>query len=343
MQLGKTGIEVPSMVIGTSSLGNLYQSSSFSDKLELVKTALDCFPGLTVFDSAGKYGAGLALESLGKALNELNVPKDQVIISNKLGWRRTPLKGAEPTFEKDVWKNLEYDAVQDISYHGILNCFEEGNTLLGGFKSQLVSVHDPDEYLAQAGSDADYKIRFQDILEAYRALADLKKAGKVKAIGIGSKSWQVIRKIHEQVKLDWVMIANSMTIYSHPSELLHFMEQMKYDGVGIINSAVFHSGFLVGGDYFDYEFAGSDNPAFQKQHQWRSSFFELCTSWGIDPAHACIQFGLRFPGVSALALNSTSTKRIQKNAAYCQTPIESGFWKELKEKQLIKRDSKISI
>ena len=343
MLLGKTGLVVPTMVIGTSSLGNLYQASSYSEKLELVKTALDCFPGLTVFDSAGKYGAGLALESLGKALNELNVPKDQVIISNKLGWRRIPLVGSEPTFEKEVWKNLEYDAIQDISYQGILDCFEEGNELLGGYESQLVSVHDPDEYLAQAKNESDLEKRFQDILDAYRALADLKKAGKVKAIGVGSKSWEVIQKIYEKVDLDWVMIANSMTIYSHPQDLLKFMEQLENDGVGIINSAVFHSGFLVGGDYFDYQLASTENPVFQKQHQWRTSFFELCAAQKIEPAHACIQFGLNLPGVSALALNSTSPKRIQKNAAFCQTPIEPGFWKQLKEKQLIKRDSKISI
>ena len=35
--------------------------------------------------STGKYGAGLSLEVLGKCLSELHIPKDRVIISNKLG------------------------------------------------------------------------------------------------------------------------------------------------------------------------------------------------------------------------------------------------------------------
>lgn len=38
-----------------------------------------------VFDCAGKYGAGLALQSLGNCLKILNVKPENVLISNKLG------------------------------------------------------------------------------------------------------------------------------------------------------------------------------------------------------------------------------------------------------------------
>ena len=56
-----------------------------------------------------------------KALEELGVPPEKVLISNKLAWKRVPLKhpGAEPTFEPGAWVNLKNDAVQDISYQGI--------------------------------------------------------------------------------------------------------------------------------------------------------------------------------------------------------------------------------
>src|SRR5690606_40256617 len=80
---------------------------------------------LTFFDSAGKYGAGLSLESLGKCLAQLGTDPSKVIISNKLGWYRVPLETAEPTFEPGVWKGLNYDAVQRISYDGIKARSEE--------------------------------------------------------------------------------------------------------------------------------------------------------------------------------------------------------------------------
>ncbi len=334
MELGNTGIEIPSMIIGTSSLGNLYEAKPYGEKLELVIAALECFKDEIVFDSAGKYGAGLALESLGQALNDLQIPKNKVLISNKLGWKQAPLHG-EPTFEKDVWKDLSHDAVQDISYQGILTCFEEGNVLLKGYDSQLVSIHDPDEYLDQAVSPKDYEKRFADILDGYTALDELKQAGKVKAIGVGSKSWKVIEKIYSEVKLDWVMIANSMTIYDHPEELFHFMSKLEKDGVGIINSAVFHSGFLVGGDYFDYQKMDKYEPQHYKRYKWRAKFFQICEAQRIDPAHACIQFALKLPGVNSLALNSTSTDRIQANSKYCETLVPDSFWDDLKKQKMI--------
>ena len=90
----------------------------------------------------------------------------------KLGWRRKPLATPEPTFEPGVWAGLEYDAEQDISYHGIMRCYEEAEALLGGACGiDLVSVHDPDEFLAGGGTA-------EDILGAYRALFELKKAGR---------------------------------------------------------------------------------------------------------------------------------------------------------------------
>jgi hypothetical protein len=51
------------------------------------------------FDSAGKHGAGLALEVLGRSLRWLNIAPECVVIINKLGWLRSPLRGGEPTFE----------------------------------------------------------------------------------------------------------------------------------------------------------------------------------------------------------------------------------------------------
>jgi D-threo-aldose 1-dehydrogenase len=103
----------------------------------------------------------------------LNVNPSDVLISNKLGWLRTELKTAEPTFEPGVWRNLKHDAVQQISYDGILECYEQGNNLLGDYRAELVSVHDPDEYLAAAEDEQERAQHYRDILEAYRALNEL--------------------------------------------------------------------------------------------------------------------------------------------------------------------------
>lgn len=219
-------INLPRVIFGTSGLGNLYTALDKTIKRDIVNQCIQQPGRPIVFDSAGKYGAGLALESLGNCLRELNVNPDDVLISNKLGWLRTELKTPEPTFEPGVWKDLKYDAVQKISYQGILDCYEQGNELLKGYHSNLVSVHDPDEYLNASKNDREREKRYQDILDAYSALVELKKAGKVKAIGIGAKDWKIIQKITNDIALDWVMIANSMTVHSHPRELFDFMSDL---------------------------------------------------------------------------------------------------------------------
>jgi len=111
---------IPKLIFGTSSLGNLFVELSSETKKELVQAAVENSDGIPLFDSAGKYGAGLALESLAEALTSLNISPDKISISNKLGWKRVPLTSEEPTFEPGAWVNIKHDAVQDISYQGIL-------------------------------------------------------------------------------------------------------------------------------------------------------------------------------------------------------------------------------
>ncbi|RPJ66849.1 MAG: aldo/keto reductase, partial [Alphaproteobacteria bacterium] len=294
--LGKTGLKIPQIIFGTSALGNLYRAQPYKIKLEIVS---ECFRNVRnpVFDSAGKYGAGLALEILGKCLNQLNIDPEKVIISNKLGWMRTDLNAPEPTFEKGLWMDLEYDAIQRIGYNEIIGCFDQGNNLLGGgYKPQMLSVHDPDEYINCANNNEHRQELFMDILDSYKALSELKNQGKAKAIGIGSKDWTIIEKVAEHVELDWVMFANSLTIMNHPPELLALIDELFAKGVTIINSAVFHGGFLTGSNYYDYKLITPETDP-HKFH-WREKFFSLCEKFKISPALVCVNFGMTPPGVA---------------------------------------------
>lgn len=338
-EIGSTGVKIPPIIFGTSALGNLYTALSDETKLEIVEQSFKYVPAPVVFDSAGKYGAGLALEKLGECLEKLHISPSDVIISNKLGWKRTPLMGAEPTFEKGVWMDLKNDAAQDISYEGILHCYEQGNQLLGkGYSTQLASVHDPDEYLNGAQSSKEREKRFAEIVDAYKALAELKKNGSVKAIGVGSKSWRVIEEIAKEVSLDWVMFANSMTIMHHPQELLDFMSSLHRQKISIVNSAVFHAGFLIGGKFFDYRLIQPDTEENSRIFKWREDFFALCDKHQISPAVACVSFATTAPGVVSIALNTSNPKHIKGNVESVTTTVPPEFWEDMKKKNLIAND-----
>ena len=337
--VGDTGILLPPVVFGTSCLGNLYAVVPDEDKLAITRECFRAVPVQVALDTAGKYGAGLAIEVIARNLRALGIGPDQLVLSNKLGWFRTPLRGPEPTFEPGTWFGLAHDAEQRISYDGILQCWEQGNDLLGGAARQdMVSVHDPDEYLAAATDAPDEARRRRDILGAYRALFELRKAEKARAVGVGSKDWRVIRWIADEVALDWVMLACSFTILHHPPELLAFIADLHRRGVAIINSAVFHAGFLTGGKYFDYRIPSPGDPADAPLFVWREKFLAQCGRHGVAPAAACVRFARSAPGVRAVALNTGNPARIAGNAALATAEVPPAFWAALKADGLIARD-----
>jgi D-threo-aldose 1-dehydrogenase len=338
-ELGKTGLQIPPIVFGTSALGNLYQAYSDELKLAILREMVGSTDGPVVLDSAGKYGAGLALEVIGNGLRTLGVPPEKVIISNKLAWVRTPLRGPAPTFEPGVWFGLRHDAEQAISYEGILRCWGQGCELLGApYRPRLVSVHDPDEFLNSAASPAQRQRVMQDIEGAYRALHELKSQGKVGPIGVGAKDWRVVRELADLVQLDWVMLACSLTVFHHPPEVVALVASLCQRGIGIINSAVFHAGFLTGGRFFDYRELHQDDPADRPLFVWRDKFHALCRQHDVLPAAACVGFAMSPPGVAAVALNTSRPEQVKRNLALASADIPVAFWAAMKDARLISPD-----
>lgn len=314
------------IIFGTSCLGNLYRELPFETKVEIAAEWFKAFEH-PIIDSAGKYGAGLSLECIGRALRELGKKDGDLSISVKLGWRRSRRLGVgdEPTFEPGAWKGLEWDAVQDISREGILRCHEEAASLLGGYSIDMVSVHDPDEYLASP--ERGRTAALDDIMGAYESLFDLKSRGAARSVGIGAKDWHAIRDLWRLgVRFDWTMFACAPTLLVHPPELLEFVGELKEAGVTLIDSAVFNGGFLTGGDMIDYR--KSDPVRDREAFAFRERYLALCARFGLDPAAPAVEYAYRL-GFNSVALNTSSPARILRNASYGFSRAPAEFWKEL--------------
>jgi D-threo-aldose 1-dehydrogenase len=339
LKLGKTGPLVPPIVFGTSALGNLYAAHPEERKLAVLREMFREARGPVVLDSAGKYGAGLALETIGQGLRTLGVRPDQVLLSNKLGWLRIPLRGPEPTFEPGVWFGLDHDAEQAVGYEGILRCWEQGCALLGSpFRPALVSVHDADELLARARTTGERRHAWTQLLDAYRALHELKRRGEVSHVGVGAKDWTVIRELADAVDLDWVMLACSLTILRHPEDVVGFVDRLQRQGIGVVNSAVFHAGFLTGGEFFDYRRPDPANPADKGLFEWRARFHAVCRAHDVSPAAAGVAFGLSHPAVACVALNTSRPEQVRANVALGEARLPSRFWSAMKDAGLVRRD-----
>src|SRR3954449_13148779 len=79
--LGKTGLDVPVLGFGASSLGQEFRQVDLGEALRSVRVALDL--GMNFIDTSPYYGRGMSEVLLGVALR--GVPRDQYLLGTKLG------------------------------------------------------------------------------------------------------------------------------------------------------------------------------------------------------------------------------------------------------------------
>src|SRR5438477_2897192 len=79
--LGKTGLRLPILSFGASSLGQEFRQVDLNEALRSVRVALDL--GMNFIDTSPYYGRGMSEVLLGVALR--GVPRDSYILGTKLG------------------------------------------------------------------------------------------------------------------------------------------------------------------------------------------------------------------------------------------------------------------
>src|SRR3954470_5092467 len=79
--LGKTGLTVPILSFGASSLGQEFRQVDVNEALRAVHVALDC--GMNFIDTSPYYGRGMSEVLLGVALRD--IPRSRYLLGTKLG------------------------------------------------------------------------------------------------------------------------------------------------------------------------------------------------------------------------------------------------------------------
>src|SRR5438270_5723136 len=79
--LGSTGLHLPILSFGASSLGQEFRQVDLNEALRSVQVALDL--GMNFIDTSPFYGRGMSEVLLGVALR--GVPRDKYLLGSKLG------------------------------------------------------------------------------------------------------------------------------------------------------------------------------------------------------------------------------------------------------------------
>lgn len=207
--LGTTGLQLPILSFGASSLGQEFRSVSLDEALKSVRTALDC--GLNFIDTSPFYGRGMSEVLLGIALRD--VPRESYTLCTKLG---------------------RYDLAHfDFSARRVAESIDVSLHRLGTDHLDIILCH-----------DIEFVPMQQIVDETIPALREQVKKGKVRFIGFSGYPQKIFRFIGEQTKVDCVLSYNQYTLQNtrFANETVPYL---KSKGIGAMNAGPFSARLLT--------------------------------------------------------------------------------------------------
>jgi L-galactose dehydrogenase len=206
--LGRTGLSLPVLSFGASSLGHAFRPVGLEDALRCVRTALDL--GMNHIDTSPFYGRGISEVLLGIALRD--VPRDAFTISTKLG---------------------RYDVNQfDFSARRVVESVDVSLFRLGLDHLDVVFCHD---------------IEFVDIAqvveETLPALRKIQQQGKARFVGVAGYPMKMFRTVLEKTGVDVILSYGHYTLQNRL--LLQLLPELRSRGVGVLNAAPFAQRLLT--------------------------------------------------------------------------------------------------
>ena len=183
-RLGRTPVEVTVLGLGCATLGGSRIPVARGEAEAIVRAAWAA--GVRYVDTAPFYGVGQAERAVGDALREQ--PRDEWALSTKVGRLLRPLTATPASSERR--HPLPFDVVYDYSYQGIVRSFEDSLQRLGLARIDILYVHDIGAYQHGAQAHPGLIRILRD--SGWRALEELRRAGTVRAIGIGVNEREVL-------------------------------------------------------------------------------------------------------------------------------------------------------
>ena len=206
--LGNTGLRLPVLSFGASSLGQEFRKVDLTEALQSVHVALDL--GMNFIDTSPFYGRGMSEVLLGVALRD--VPRDRYILGSKLG---------------------RYSGTHfDFSARRVVESVDISLERMGVDHLDIMLCH-----------DIEFVDMRQIVEETLPALRKVQQQGKVRFVGISGYPMKVFRYVLDRAPLDVILSYNHYTLQNTMLERL--VPYLKQKGVGIMNAAPFSARLLT--------------------------------------------------------------------------------------------------
>lgn len=293
-ELGKTGMMVPVLSFGASSLGGVFHSVREEDAIEAVFTAID--NGLNFIDVSPYYGHYKAETVLGKALKE--IPRDKYLLSTKVGrygengvntWDYSARRATESVYES--MERLHVDYIDLINVHDI----------------EFADLHQVAE-------------------ETLPALVELKQKGLVGHVGITDLQLENLKWVIDHTAPGMVECVLNFCHYSlNDDKLADFLDFFEERGLGVINASPFSMGLLT------QRGIPAWHPAPKPLVEACRKAVRYCAEQGYPIEKLAIQFAVSNPRIPTTLFSSANPQSILKNVSYAEEPIDWELVRKVQE------------
>ncbi len=297
--VGKTGLQVTAIGVGTAPLGDMTRDFSYTvpeDRaLDTVRAWLD--GPVNFIDTAAYYGDGTAERRIGAMLRERGGLPEGKVVETK----------ADREVEAGDWSGDQ-----------MRRSVERSLRLLGLDRLQICLLHDPET------------TTFEEITRkggALEALLRLKEEGVIQHLGIGAGDVGMTARFVELGVMEVVMNHNRYNLLDREAEPL--MDLCRARGIAFFNAGVYGSGILAKGPdaFARFRYRDASPQLVERVRKMQAA----CDRCGIPLAAAALQFSLRDPRVTSTVVGMTRPERIRETVELATLPIPAGLWAELEE------------
>jgi aryl-alcohol dehydrogenase-like predicted oxidoreductase len=279
--LGKTGLDLPILGFGASSLGQEFRPVGLEEALASVRMALDL--GINFIDTSPFYGRGMSEVLLGIALRD--VPRDSYLLGTKLG--------------RYSLTHFDFSARRvDESVHVSLH-------RLGTDHLDILLLHD---------------VEFVDLPQIWEetipAALALKEKGLVRAVGFSCYPMKTFHKVldHAGDQLDCILSYNQYTL-QNPALVDSLLPRLREKNLGVMNAGPFSARLLTNAPLPDW----LKEPEEVKDAARDAA--KLCQDEGVDIAQLALQFSCAHEDIATCVAGSANPENVRKWAEWLEKPI----------------------
>ena len=323
-------LQTTELGFGGAPLGNLF--APIPEDVAQATLAAAWRAGMRWFDTAPLYGLGLSEERFGRFLRDQ--PREAFVLSSKIGRLLIDCPPEEATPDK-FYETPSRRFVYDYSYDGVMRSHEATLKRMGLERLDVLFCHDVDIWTHGSKEASDARIKeFMD--GGFRAAAELREQGVVKAIGAGINEWEVAEFMARAGDFDMFLLAGRYTLLEQEA-LTSFLPLCEERGIGILLGGPFNSGVLatgaVDGAIYNYQTAP---PEIMERV---ARIERVCAAHNVSIAAAALQFPLAHPQVFCIIPGGRTPEEVERAVETIGPRLPSALWDDLKTEGLVRADA----